>query len=301
MNQPNAQLGKYQIIAALGSGTFAETFRARDSVLDREIALKILHPVLMGDRGFIAQFQREAHTLAKLRHPNILTIYEVAPLDGRLCLALELAEGGSLADELARRGRLGWAATLALLDPICAALDYMHSQGVLHRDLKPSNILLRGDGQPLIADFGLARTEGQSLSAATTARSVLGTLAYSAPELWDSQPSSQATDIYALACITYELLAGQRLFPAETLAQAAGAQARGPQFAAGWRGDAPSGSEAVLRKAPAALPAQRYQSAGAFYDALRQLAPTERVRRAPPRAAPTPCWNCLPTGSAPPR
>ena len=290
MSQPDTQLGKYAISAALGSGTFAETFRARDRVLDREIALKILHPVLMTDRGFVAQFQREARTLARLRHPNILTIYEVATINGRLCLALELAEGGSLADLLARRGRQDWAATLALLAPICAALDYMHSQGVLHRDLKPSNILLRGDGQPLIADFGLSRTEGQSMSAASAAPSVLGTLAYSAPELWDRRPSSPTTDIYALACVTYELLAGQRLFPAETLIQAAGAHARGPQFASGWRGNAPGGSEAVLRKALAAQPAQRYQSAGAFYNALRELAPTKRVVRPPTGAAPTP-WR----------
>jgi serine/threonine protein kinase len=159
------KIGKYQILAPLGRGSFATTYRARDPDLDRDIALKILHPQLLTDQAFVAQFIREARTIAGLRHPHVVTIHEVSAADGRVFMAIELAEGGSLADQIKRSGYMPWAETLDLLDPICNALDYIHSRGVIHRDLKPSNILLRDDGQPLIADFGLSRAAGQSLPA----------------------------------------------------------------------------------------------------------------------------------------
>src|SRR5829696_2974375 len=129
------QLGKYKIIEQLGAGGFATVFKAVDTTLDREVALKLLHPPLLADRRFVQNFRQEAKTLAALRHPQIITIYEVGEVEGRIFIAMDLARGANLAKAIAERGRIPWQETLALLKPICEALDYAHEQNVVHRDL----------------------------------------------------------------------------------------------------------------------------------------------------------------------
>src|SRR5262245_51363058 len=123
------QFGKYRILAELGAGGFATVYKALDTTLDREVALKILHPPLLADRRFVQNFRQEARTLAALRHPHIITVYEVGEVDGRLFIAMDLAHGLSLAQSIAARGRIPWTEGLALLKPICEALDYAHGKG----------------------------------------------------------------------------------------------------------------------------------------------------------------------------
>ncbi|HEX9441227.1 MAG TPA: serine/threonine-protein kinase, partial [Roseiflexaceae bacterium] len=151
------QFGKYRILDELGAGGFATVYRAADTTLDREVALKILHPPLLADRTFVQRFRQEARTLAALRHPQIITVYEVGEVDGRVFIAMDLAHGLSLAKSIAKRGRIPWAEALALLRPVCEALDYAHGQRVVHRDLKPANVLLDTQRGALLTDFGFAR------------------------------------------------------------------------------------------------------------------------------------------------
>jgi len=154
MIEQGRQIGKYRLLAELGRGGFATVYRALDSQLEREVALKVLHPALLIDRAFVERFFREARTLARLRHPHIVTIHEMGEADGRVLLAMELA-ADSLAAQIAERGPRRWADVRTLLEPVAAALDYAHAAGVVHRDLKPANILIAEGGRP-----GQARREG---------------------------------------------------------------------------------------------------------------------------------------------
>src|SRR6266536_1733039 len=124
MPASNQKLGKYQIVAELGRGGFATVYRAIDTTLEREVALKILHPQLLTDSAIVQRFRQEARTLAALRHPQIITVYEVGEAEGRLFIAMDLAHGPSLAQSIARRGRIPWSEALELLKTICTALDY---------------------------------------------------------------------------------------------------------------------------------------------------------------------------------
>jgi serine/threonine-protein kinase len=269
-DETGGQLGKYQIITRLGEGGFATVFKAFDTDLDRTVALKIPHPPLLADPTFVRRFQQEARMVARLEHPNIITIYEVSQVEGRLFIAMALAEQ-SLAGRLAGQGRLTWDDTLALLKPVCAALDYAHSQDIVHRDLKPANILLDKHGKPLLTDFGFARLAGESSVSMSLNRGMAGTPAYIALEIWDEKKASAASDIYALGCIVFELLTGQVLFAGQTPLQAMRAHDWGPQFPAAWPQDVPASIEGVLRTTLARDPGARFQTASAVWNALRGL------------------------------
>src|SRR5215212_8110989 len=132
MAENGQQFGKYRIIEELGAGGFATVYKAVDTTLDREVALKILHPSLLADRRFVQNFRQEARTLAALRHPQIILIYEIDEINGRIFIAMDLARGVSLAKAITSRQRIAWNAALALLKPVCEALDYAHEQSVVH-------------------------------------------------------------------------------------------------------------------------------------------------------------------------
>jgi eukaryotic-like serine/threonine-protein kinase len=265
------QFGKYQIIEELGRGGFATVYRARDITLDRDVALKILHPQLLTDSVFVQRFRQEARTLATLRHPNIVTIYEVSEIEGRLFIAAELAHGSSLAQLIVAREHLPWDETLALLRPICTALDYAHGRGIIHRDLKPANILLDAERGPLLTDFGFARLMEASSVSLSLSGGVAGTPGYIAPEVWEQNIATAHVDVYALGCIVYELLVGQVLFAGQTPIQVMRAHDRGPQMPETWPEGVPPEITAVLHKALAHEPANRYQSAGALWYALKDV------------------------------
>jgi len=232
----NSRLGSYEILAPLGAGGMGEVYRARDTRLDREVAIKVLPEALARDAERIARFQREAKLLASLNHPNIAAIYGFEEADGKNFLVLELVEGETLADSL-QRGALSVEDTLDVGKQIAEALEAAHDKGVIHRDLKPANVKVSPEGKVKVLDFGLAKalTGGDEGSQSETANSptitanftrpgvILGTAAYMSPEQARGKPLDKRTDIWSFGCILYEFLTGHRIFGGETTSDAIGA------------------------------------------------------------------------------
>lgn len=202
------RLGSFEIVTLLGVGGMGEVYRARDTTLNRDVAVKVLPPVFASDADRLARFEREAQVLASLNHPNIAHIYGVAHADGVPALVMELVEGPTLADRIAQ-GPLATDEAIATARQIAEALESAHQHGIVHRDLKPANIKLRGDGTVKVLDFGLAKSlavESNSPGAAALANSptittpaaltgagvILGTAAYMAPEQAPGESSRHA-------------------------------------------------------------------------------------------------------------
>jgi eukaryotic-like serine/threonine-protein kinase len=216
-------IGVYHITALLGVGGMGEVYRARDSKLGREVAIKILPGHFISDPDRLARFEREARVLASLNHPNIGAIYGLEEADGVRALVLELVEGETLADRVAR-GPIPLADTLTIARQIAEALDAAHEKGIIHRDLKPTNIKITPDGVVKVLDFGLAKatagygaTPDLTRSPTVTANgtregAVLGTAAYMSPEQARGTPVNKRTDIWAFGCVLYEMLTGQPAF-----------------------------------------------------------------------------------------
>ncbi|HEY8057086.1 MAG TPA: protein kinase [Terriglobales bacterium] len=212
------RLGPYEIVAPLGAGGMGEVYRARDTRLQRDVALKLLPAAWAEDPERRARLQREAQLLAALNHPHIAAIYGFE----QGALAMELVEGSGLS------GPLPWEETRQLAMQICAAIEYAHERGIIHRDLKPANIRLTADGQVKLLDFGLAKALEGETSAADLANSptlthmaslpgmILGTAAYMAPEQAKGKVADRRADIWAFGCILFELLSGQQAFRGET-------------------------------------------------------------------------------------
>jgi eukaryotic-like serine/threonine-protein kinase len=223
-----ARLGPYEILSALGAGGMGEVYRARDPTLGREVALKVLPAIFMSDPHRVARFRREAKTLALLNHPNIGGIYGLEEVNNVTALVLELVEGPTLADRIAR-GPIPRDEALSLARQIADALESAHGQGIIHRDLKPANIKVRSDGVVKVLDFGLATTApsgvGRELSLAPTltaaaithAGVIVGTPAYMSPEQAHGRPVDERSDVWALGCVIYEALTGRRAFEGESV------------------------------------------------------------------------------------
>lgn len=286
------QLGKYQIHAELGRGAFATVYQTLDTTLDREVALKILHPALLTDPTFIDRFKHEARAMASLDHPHIATVYEIGETEERVYISLYLARGPNLGEALKDQGRFTWERTLEVLQPLCEALDYAHGKELVHRDLKPSNILLDSERGPLLTDFGFARLMGDSSVSLSLSGGILGTPAYIAPEVWELDAAKPPADIYALGCILYEMLTGEVLFAGKTPMQSMRAHDHGPQPPETWPEDVPPGIETVLNKALARDPAARYPSGAALWHALRDLdTQAQAARETAEQAAVTAQWR----------
>src|SRR5512144_924553 len=267
-------LGRYIIHAELGRGGFATVYRATDTTLERDVALKVLKPGWTDDAKAVERFMREAKQASRLKHPNIVTIYDVGQAEGRLFIAMELVRGRSLQQIIAEDGAQPWTRVLATLDQSAAALDYAHAEGLVHRDIKPANIIL-DESKPgsavhvMLTDFGLVRgAEQASLSMGTTG-GLLGTPEYIAPEIWDGEPAAKASDIYALGCVAFYLLTGKVLFSATTPMAVLKRHAEGPVFPQQWPSGVPAGADAVLRRALAKDPNQRPASAAELVAELR--------------------------------
>ena len=241
------RLGPYEIVALLGAGGMGEVYRARDTQLGREVALKVLPELFVSDPDRVARFQREAKTLATLSHPNIGAIHGLEQSGGITALVLELVEGPTLADCLAR-GSLPLDEALPIGQQIASALEAAHEHGVIHRDLKPSNIKVRPDGTVKVLDFGLAKVQAADAAApaagvsssptvtnpaVTRAGVILGTAPYMSPEQARGKPLDKRTDIWAFGCVLYEMLTGRRAFTGDDVSEVlASVLAREPDFAA---------------------------------------------------------------------
>src|SRR5919106_3382290 len=207
--------GRYLLERELGRGGMATVHLARDSELDRPVAVKVLAGHLSGDEDLRERFVREARMAAGLSHPNVVQVFDAGEEDGRLFIVMEYVPGVTLADELSRAGRLAPAAAVDLALQACAGLEHAHETGLVHRDVKPGNLLLREDGALKITDFGIARAvEATQL---TQIGSVLGTAAYLSPEQAVGERVTAATDIYGLGVVLYELLTGRTPFVIESL------------------------------------------------------------------------------------
>jgi tRNA A-37 threonylcarbamoyl transferase component Bud32 len=223
-----ARIGVYEILGSLGAGGMGEVYRARETKLGRDVALKILPPAFTTDADRVARFEREARLLASLNHPHIGAIYGFEDAGDVPALVLELVEGETLDDRLAR-GALPLSEALAVAGQIADAVDAAHGAGIIHRDLKPSNIKITPDGVVKVLDFGLARADADEASAPDLSKSptmtrdetqagvILGTAAYMSPEQARGKVLDKRTDIWAFGCVLYQTLTGRPAFRGETV------------------------------------------------------------------------------------
>ena len=259
------KLGKYIILEELGRGGFGIVYKAKDSVLGRLVALKVLHNQLTVDPGFIGRFEQEAKLAAQLDHPNLVPVYDLGQIEGCFYIALGLMSGGSLKDRL-KQGALPEASAIKISSQILTGLKAIHENGIIHRDLKPGNILFDSYGTARISDLGFAKAlQSDSSMSLSMSGGMIGTPAYMAPEVWRGNQASVRSDIYSLGCILYEMLTDMVLFEGETPAMAMTKHLiEGPRF----HQSLPAGWDALLKNCLAMDPDDRYPSAEALLEVL---------------------------------
>jgi predicted Ser/Thr protein kinase len=292
--EEQVELPGYELLGELGRGGMGVVYRARQTSLDRLVAVKM---IAAGPHALPRQrerFRTEAAAVARLQHPNVVQVFEAGEAAGRRYFAMEHMDGGSLADRLAGVP-MPPAAAAQLLRTLAGAVHYAHERGVLHRDLKPANVLLTTDGTPKIADFGLAKllaADGSDAPDVTIPGAVLGTPSYLAPEQAEAKPQSlgPATDVYGLGAILYELLTGRPPFRgATTLDTLDQVRSQEPVPPRRLQPKVPRDLETVCLKCLQKDPAQRYPSAAELADDLGRF-----LDGMPVRAKPTPAWRrCL--------
>lgn len=208
---------RYRVDQRIAVGGMATVYRATDNRLDRVVALKVMHPTLAEDAAFVARFIQEARSAARLDHPNIVGVLDQGTDAGYVYLAMEYVAGCTLRDVLRERGALQPRAALDILEPLLAGLGAAHRAGLVHRDTKPENVLIGDDGRVKVADFGLVRGVDSHTSAGGD--SVLGTIAYLAPEQIDRGTVTARTDVFACGVLLYEMLTGAQPHAGATAAQ----------------------------------------------------------------------------------
>jgi eukaryotic-like serine/threonine-protein kinase len=266
---PGSRLGPYEIVASIGAGGMGEVFRARDTRLNRDVAVKILPADFAGSAQLHARFDREAKAIAALNHPNICVVHDVGHEEETHYLVMELLDGESLVDRL-RRGPLSMPEVLRYGQQIASALDKAHRQGIIHRDLKPGNIMLTRTGAKLL-DFGLAKISEsapstQSMATAqkpiTEQGAILGTFQYMAPEQLEGLDADPRTDIFALGAVMYEMATGKRAFQGSSRTSLIAAiVASQPQAISELVPMTPPAFEHVVRRCLEKNPDDRWQSA----------------------------------------
>ena len=214
---PGVRLGGYEVIGPLGAGGMGEVYRARDTTLNRDVAIKLVHSDFCHNLDSLARLRREARILASINHPNVATLHELAEFGDGCGLVMELVSGETLAD-LIRRRPCSVADTLRLGAQVAAALEAAHERGLVHRDLKPGNIKITSDGHAKVLDFGLAKTDAGGLEASgastivTEQGAIVGTAPYMSPEQARGLPVDRRTDLWAFGCVLFEMLTGRRAF-----------------------------------------------------------------------------------------
>jgi formylglycine-generating enzyme required for sulfatase activity len=273
-------LAQYEILEELGHGGFAVVYRAYDTRVEREVALKVIHGSFVREKKFVERFRREARTAANLNHPNIVSVYDFGDADGELYLAMALVgEGRTLRDLLSEQGPLCLEHALPILAQLSGALDYLRSQDppLVHRDVKPSNVLLGGDADApwvVLTDFGLVRSL-QARTELTQKSTILGSPSYMAPEQADPKKwgeTTPLTDVYALGVVSYEMLVGCVPFEGESLALMYAHANESPIPPLEIAPELGDDLGALLLRALAKPPTERYAGAGALVVALREAA-----------------------------
>ncbi len=278
------RLGRYEILDLLGAGGMGEVYRARDTRLDRDVAVKVLPEHLVGSPEALARFEREAKAVAALSHPNILALYDIGTEQSVHYTVTELLEGETLRDRLARSA-LSWRKAVEIGAAVAEGLSAAHSKGIIHRDLKPGNLFLTSDGRVKILDFGLARYQPSVLSPGEAPTeslpgALLGTVGYMSPEQIRGLPAGTASD-FSLGCVLYEMATGTRAFhraaTGDTLASTLHDEP--PPVAASGR-EVPAELERLIGRCLEKNPGERIQSPHDLAISLRDTI-TERPRPAP--------------------
>jgi serine/threonine-protein kinase len=254
-----SQLNSLQVTALLGKGGMGEVYRARDTRLKRDVAVKVLPPEFSRDPDRVSRLQREAEVLASLNHPNIAAIYDVQETTGSQYLVLELVEGETLAARL-ERGAIPTGEALAIARGICEALEAAHEQGVVHRDLKPANVKITPDGRVKVLDFGLARIQEPAARLANASNSptlsvmhtvggvILGTASYMSPEQARGKTVDKRSDVWAFGCVLFEMLTGSRVFDGEEITDIIAAIVRAEPNWGKLPADTPAAIRRLLRR-----------------------------------------------------
>src|SRR5438445_376261 len=280
--QVGQRLGPYEILSAIGAGGMGEVYRARDTRLDRIVAVKILPDHLANRAELRERFDREARTVASLNHPHICSLFDIGHQDGIDFLVMEYLEGETLAERLKKALPLEQVLQFAI--EIADALDKAHRKGVTHRDLKPSNIMLTKTGAKLL-DFGLAKLRPEAAPAtplselptepdAITAQgAIVGTLRYMAPEQLESKGVDARTDIFAFGSVVYEMATGKRAFEGKSQASIIGAiMSSEPLPMSSLQPMTPPAMDRLVKKCLAKEPEERWQAASDLYDELKWIA-----------------------------
>src|SRR5260370_24872757 len=298
-----ARLGPYEILSALGAGGMGEVYRARDTRLDRIVAIKVLPAHLSDNPERRERFEREAKAISSLSHPHICPLYDVGQQDGVDVLVMEFLEGETLAHRL-KKGPLPPEQVLQYAIQITDALDTAHRHGLIHRDLKPGNIMLTKTGAKLL-DFGLAKVRSAAAATGMTALptqttpltgegTILGTLQYMAPEQLEGAEADARTDIFALGAVIYEMATGRKAFGGKSHASLISAiMSAEPPAISTLQPLAPAALDHVVRTCLEKEPDARWQTAHDVVLELRRIAGVQGDAAAPPARATRPSWKWM--------
>jgi eukaryotic-like serine/threonine-protein kinase len=263
---------RYTLLEVLGDGGMARVYLARDNVLDRDVALKVLREQYAGDEAFVERFRREARSAASLNHPSIVQVYDQgrAQEDGTYYIAMEYVPGGTLKERIVREGPLDHREAAGIASRVAEALKTAHARGIVHRDIKPHNVLLGASGETKVADFGIARAA--SSKTMTETNLVLGTSAYMSPEQVRGERVGPASDLYSLGVVLYEMLTGEQPYRAEDPIATAMKHLEEPPAHPGVANPAiPEGLDALVVKLLAKDPEDRYANAAVLAEDLRRV------------------------------
>jgi serine/threonine protein kinase len=265
--------GRYSILDTIGEGGMAIVYRAKDTLLNRVVAIKVLRPQYASDSEFRERFRREAQSAAALSHPNIVNVYDVGEDSGSNYIVMEWVDGQTLNDIIVRDGRLTVDMTADYSVQILDALEHAHRSGVIHRDIKPHNILITRDGHVKVTDFGIARAA--SASALTETGKVIGTVNYTSPEQARGASAIAESDIYSLGVVMYEMLTGRLPFAGDTPVAVALKHVQEDALPVSLYNRAvPIEFERVVMRALAKDPQDRWRTARAFRNAILRAHPT---------------------------
>ena len=287
MTQPRLLGGRYELDGVVGRGGMAEVYRARDIRLDRIVAIKTLRTDLARDQIFQARFRREAQSAASLNHPSIVAVYDTGedmatgvPVP---YIVMEYVDGRTVRDLLQEGHRLLPERSLEIIDGVLRALDYSHQAGIVHRDIKPGNVMVTRNGDVKVMDFGIARAMSDAQATMTQTAQVIGTAQYLSPEQARGERVDSRSDLYSTGCLLYELLCGRPPFTGDSPVAIAYQHVReNPVPPSRVDPDVPAWADAIVLKAMAKAPADRYQTAADMRADLQRAASGMPVAAAPP-------------------
>jgi len=270
--------GRYQIIKTIGEGGMANVYLAQDTILDRNVAVKVLRGDLAEDEKFIRRFQREALSASKLIHPNIVEMYDVGEEDGSYYIVMEYIDGKTLKSLVKRRGALTLPEVIDIMTQLLSAIMCAHDSYIIHRDIKPQNVLILDDGSVKITDFGIA--VALNSNELTQTNSVMGSVHYLPPEQANGSGSTIKSDIYSLGILMYELLTGRVPFRGENAVEIAIKQMREPiPSVCEFNPDIPQSIENIILRACAKNPKNRYDSANEMYSDLKNALTEDALKQ----------------------